>query len=293
MKTALVTGACGLLGQYLVNHLKSKYKTVAVDIAANVFETHKNVAFVNRDLTESGAPAGILSEANPDIIYNCAAYTDVDGCETDRDRAYELNVKLVENLLDAGPKRLIQYSTDHVFNGERGPYKEDDETDPIGYYGETKLQSERITLNSAGRHLIIRTNVLFGSGINIRPNFVTWLMDNLRQSNRIKVVTDQYNNPIHADNLAGASIEAEESGLTGVLHLAGDSYLSRFELAVETADFFNFDRNLILPVKSSELEQIAGRPLRGGLKIDLAKRLLESRLLGFDEALGLMKIPTA
>ncbi len=288
MKTALVTGACGLLGQYLVNRLKSKYKVVAVDIAANVFEKHKNVTFVNRDLTEPGAPAAILPEANPDIIYNCAAYTDVDGCEIDRERAYELNVKLVENLLDAGAKRLVQYSSDHVFNGERGPYKEDDETDPIGYYGETKLQSERIILNTEGKHLIIRTNVLFGSGINIRPNFVTWLMDNMKQGNQVKVVTDQYNNPVHADNLAGASIEAEESGLTGILHLAGDSYLSRFELAVETADFFNFDRNLILPVKSSELEQIARRPLRGGLKIDLAKKLLKSRLLSFKEGLSLL-----
>lgn len=288
MKTALVTGACGLLGQHLVNRLKSKYRVFAVDITTNVFENNNNATFINRDLAESGAPAAILSEETPDIIYNCAAYTDVDGCETNRDRAYELNVKLVENLLDAGAKRLVQYSTDHVFNGERGPYKEDDETDPVGYYGETKLKSERIVLNSDGKHLIIRTNVLFGSGKNTRLNFVTWLIDNLKHGNRIKVVTDQYNNPVHAENLAEASIETEESGLTGILHLAGDSYLSRFELAIKTADFFNFDRNLILPVKSSELNQVARRPKRGGLIIDLAKKLLKSRLLSFEEGLSLL-----
>lgn len=288
MKTALVTGACGLLGQHLVNRLKSKYRVFAVDITTNVYENNNNVTFINRDLTEAGAPASIISESSPDIIYNCAAYTDVDGCEINRDRAYELNVKLVENLLEAGTERLVQYSTDHVFNGERGPYKEEDKTNPVGYYGETKLQSERIILNSGRRHLIIRTNVLFGTGKNVRPNFITWLIDNLNNGKQLKIATDQYNNPIHADNLAETSIEAEEFGLTGILHLAGDSYLSRFELAIETADFFNFDRNLILPAKSSELEQVARRPKRGGLKIDLAKKLLKSRLLNFEEGLSLL-----
>jgi len=290
VKTVLVTGACGLLGQHLVNRLKLKYKVVAVDIAANIFEKHENLIFINSDLTESGALTKVLSDTKPDIIYNCAAYTDVDGCEKNRDMAYKLNVKLVEDLLDAGAERLIQYSTDYVFNGERGPYEEHDKTDPIGYYGETKLQSEKIVLTSNQNHLVIRTNVLFGTGINTRPNFITWLIENLKQGKQLKIVTDQYNNPIHAANLAGTSIETEETGLTGILHLAGGSYLSRFEIAVKTAEFFKFNKKLILPVKTSELGQTARRPMQGGLKIDLAKRLLKSRLLSFNEALGLIKI---
>lgn len=288
MKTVLVTGACGLLGQHLANRLKSKYKVVAVDIAPDIFERYENLIFIHRDLTDSTALTEVISKTKPDIIYNCAAYTDVDGCEKNRDKAYKTNVKLVENLLDSGAKRLVQYSTDHVFNGKRGPYKEDDDTDPIGYYGETKLQSERIILNSHGDHLIIRTNVLFGTGVNIRPNFITWLLENLENGRRLKIATDQYNNPIHADNLAETSIEAEESDLTGILHLAGDSYLSRFETAIKTAEFFSFDRQLILPVKTSELGQSARRPMRGGLKIELAKKLLKIRLLDFDEGLRLL-----
>lgn len=285
----LVTGACGLLGQYLVNRLKSKYKVVAVDIAPNIFEKHQNLIFINCDLTDSGAPAKVLSENKPDIIYNCAAYTDVDGCEKNRELAYKLNVKLVENLLDTGAERLIQYSTDYVFNGERGPYDEKDETEPIGYYGETKLQSERLIFDSDGDHLIVRTNVLFGSGTNVRPNFITWLIDNLNNGRQLKIVTDQYNNPIHADNLAETSIEAEEKGITGIIHLGGDSYLSRFEIAVKTAEHFGFDKNLISPVTTPELGQTARRPMRGGLKIDLAKNLLKKRLLGFEEGLGLIR----
>ena len=290
MKTVLVTGACGLLGQHLVNRLKSKYKVAAVDIASNVFENHPGIKFIECDLTESGKLLEIVSDVSPDIVYNCAAYTDVDGCEKNRDMAYRLNVKLVENLIDADVERLVHYSSDYVFNGLQGPYDEEDETDPIGYYGKTKLLSENIILDSDGGHLVIRTNVLFGTGINIRPNFIAWLVESLKQGKQLKIVTDQYNNPIHATNLAEASIEAEEKGLTGILHIAGGSYLSRYEMAIKTADCFILDKNLILPVTTSELGQTARRPMRGGLRIEKAMKLLDSRLLSFDEALELLKI---
>jgi dTDP-4-dehydrorhamnose reductase len=268
MRSALVTGACGLLGQHLVRRLQSGYRVFTVDIAPNIFEDYNNVTFIQQDLTESSALRNILFEKSVDIVYNCAAYN--------------------ENLVNSGCERVIHFSTDYVFNGENGPYEEDDETDPIGYYGKTKLIAEQAILNSEKKHLVIRTNVLFGNGIKVRPNFITWLIDNLHRGDELKIVIDQYNNPIHADNLAEASIEAEESGLGGILHLAGDSYLSRYEIACRAARHFKFDEKLILPVKTAELGQTAKRPLKGGLKIDKAKRLLKSRLLKFERALELL-----
>jgi dTDP-4-dehydrorhamnose reductase len=288
MRSALVTGACGLLGQHLVKRLQSGYRVFTVDIAPNIFEDYNNVTFIQQDLTESSALRNILFEKYVDIVYNCAAYNDVDGCEDNRDKAYELNIGLVENLVNSGCERVIHFSTDYVFNGENGPYEEDDETDPIGYYGKTKLIAEQAILKSEKKHLVIRTNVLFGNGIKVRPNFITWLIDNLQRGDELKIVIDQYNNPIHADNLAEASIEAEESGFTGILHLAGDSYLSRYEIACKTANHFSFNEKLIFPAKTSELGQAAKRPLKGGLKIDKAKRLLKSRLLKFERALELL-----
>ena len=290
MKTALVTGACGLLGQNLVNQLVSKYNVVAVDVSPDIFERNRNLKFINCDLTEHRALSNLLSKIKPEFIYNCAAYTDVDGCEKYRDKAYTINVELVRNLIDSGTSRIVQYSTDYVFNGDNGPYAENDPTDPVGYYGETKLISERMLLGSSNNNLVIRTNVLFGTGVDIRPNFITWLIASLKQGKKLKIVTDQFNNPIHAENLAAASIEAEEYGLTGVLHLGGADYLSRFEIAVITAEFFKFEKELITPVKTSELGQTAKRPMKGGLKIDLANRMLNTRMLNFEEGLGLIKL---
>lgn len=289
MKKALVTGACGLLGQCLVNRLKLSYNVIAVDIAADVFAINKDVSFVRTDLTEPGAISNIITDYSPEVIYNCAAFTDVDRCEIDKESAFELNVGLVEELTSAHSGRIVHFSSDYVFNGKNGPYAEDDKTDPLGYYGLTKLESEKIILKSGGSHLIVRTNVLFGKGINVRLNFIIWLINALGRGENIKIVTDQYNNPIHADNLAEAAIEAEEKGINGILHIAGGSYLSRYEIAVKTATHFGFDRDLILPVKTAELGQTASRPMRGGLKIDLARKILKCRLLDFDKALGLIK----
>jgi dTDP-4-dehydrorhamnose reductase len=288
MKRALVTGAGGLLGQHLVSRLKSSYNVTAIDIAPDVFEIHKNVTFIKRDLTEPGAVSDMISDFSPDAVYNCAAFTDVDRCEIDRESAYKLNVALVEDLIAAGAGRIVHFSSDYVFNGRSGPYAEVDRTDPLGYYGRTKLESEEIILNSPGGHLIIRTNVLFGAGIDIRLNFIMWLIRSLSRGESLKIATDQYNNPIHADNLADAAIEAEENGINGILHIGGASYLSRYEMAVATAARFGFDKSLIHPVKTAELGQTARRPMRGGLKIDLAKRLLNCRLLEFEEGLRLI-----
>ena len=288
MRSALVTGACGLLGQHLVNRLKNSYNVTAVDIAPSVFDSHENITFIKRDLTEPGAVSELMADSSPDVVYNCAAFNDVDRCEGERDTASKLNVGVVADLISSGVERLVQFSSDYVFNGQNGPYAEDDDTDPLGHYGRTKLESEKMVLRNEEKHLIIRTNVLFGAGIDIRMNFVMWLIKNLDRGENIKVVTDQYNNPIHADNLAEAAIEAEEKDLAGILHIAGADYLSRYDLAVRTAEYFGYDRDLIHPVTTAELGQTALRPMRGGLKIDKAKKLLTCRLLKFGEGLELL-----
>ncbi len=288
MKRALVTGAAGLLGQNLVAKLANSFVVEALDIAQNPFESQPNLSYKKSDLTDFESVKPGIDEFSPDIIFNCAAYTDVDGCEKNRQLAHDLNVGVVKRLLTTSFGRIVQFSTDYVFNGESGPYSETDPVDPVGYYGATKLESERLIRESSRAYLIVRTNVLFGTGPNIRPNFITWLIEKLKAGEKLKIVTDQFNNPIHAANLADAAIEGGAGDVRGLLHLGGASYLSRYEIAMKTAEHFGLDASLIQPIMTSDLGQTAKRPLRGGLKIDLARSKLKTRLLGFDEALDLM-----
>ena len=286
MIRVLVTGAAGLLGQHLVSGLQSKCDIIAVDKLPDPFENHHNLHYLQADLTDSHALKRISESINVDWLFNCAAYTDVDGCEKDRRLAETLNVELVRSLLGLRCRRFIHYSTDYVFDGKSGPYSEDDPVKPLGYYGQTKLLSEDVLRESGKPHLIIRSNVLFGTGINTRPNFITWLIDSLRDKQRVRIVTDQYNNPISALNLAEASIEAADLGIDGILHLGGDDYISRYKIALIVARYFKLDETLIEPITSAQLGQTASRPLRGGLKIDKARSLLKTILMGFEEALS-------
>ncbi|OQX92113.1 MAG: hypothetical protein B6D58_04600 [candidate division Zixibacteria bacterium 4484_95] len=295
MRRVLVTGAAGLLGQYLVNFLRSveavhkDISILAVDKANNPFESSFELDYLQADLISFDSIKSTIDNFKPDFIFNCAAYTDVDGCEKNKQLADALNVRLVKNLLEIHSfKKIIHFSTDYVFNGLNGPYSEEDDTDPVGYYGLTKLQSERLLQNSRRYFLIIRTNVLYGTGKNVRPNFITWMIDNLRKNKNLQIITDQFNNPTYAGNLAQAAIEAAQTDYTGVLHIAGADYLSRYQIALKTAVHFNLNSELIEPIRTQKLGQEARRPLFGGLKIDKAKNLLKTRLIGLNEGLKLM-----
>ena len=295
MKRVIITGAAGLLGQHLIRCFESvekrdpDFSILSIDKAANPFKYSANMRYIQADLREFDSIKPAIEDYKPDYIFNCASYNNVDGAEKNRESADDLNVHLVENLLELASEKIIHFSSDYIFDGLHGPYSEEDTPDPINYYGQTKYRSERILKESGKNHLIIRSNVLYGTGLDIRPNFITWLISSLRRNQRVRIVTDQLSNPTYAGNLAQAAIEAAEKDLTGILHVAGDDYISRHETALRVAAFFDLDSKMITPTTTDQLSQPAGRPLRGGLKIDKAKRLLKTRLLGLDEGLGLME----
>ncbi|MEE8418201.1 MAG: SDR family oxidoreductase [candidate division Zixibacteria bacterium] len=294
MKRIIITGAAGLLGQHLIRCLKSDknhdsdFSILSIDKAANPFKQSANLRYIQTDLIEFDPLKSAIEDFKPDLIFNCASYNDVDGAEENKKLADDINVHLVENLLELSPKKIIHFSSDYVFNGLHGPYSEEDTPLPINHYGQTKYRSERILTESGGNHLIIRSNVLYGTGTDIRPNFVTWLIGSLRRNERVRIVTDQFGNPTYAGNLAEAAIEAARMDFTGILHIAGKDYLSRYEAALKAAAFFNLDSKMITPIITEKLSQPARRPLRAGLTIDKAGKLLKTGLLGLDEGLRLM-----
>jgi dTDP-4-dehydrorhamnose reductase len=284
----LITGANGLLGQKLVSDFSSSQQVLGIDLSEESFLKPSNFSYQKKDITKKEELKLLFEDFQPNVVINSAAYTDVDGCEINKELAWAVNVEGVRNLVQLCPankSKLVHFSTDYVFDGGKGPYSEDDPTHPKSFYGETKLESEKIVISSGVDFLIIRTNVLYGTGINVKKNFFLWLYEKLSLNHKIRVVTDQFNNPTLADNLSSATKELTERKASRIFHIAGNTYLSRYDFAMKVAQVFKFDEKNIIPAKTVELKQKAFRPLKGGLKIDKAKAFLKSRLWGVEESL--------
>jgi len=244
------------------------------------------------DITDRRALDFHVRFYKPSVIINSAAYTDVDGCETHKTQAWATNVGGVKNLARACKKhgaKVVHLSTDYVFDGQNGPYSEDDSPHPVSFYGETKLESEKVIRESDIDFLIVRTNVLYGFGKKVKENFLLWLLAKLSAGEKLKIVTDQFNNPTLADNLSACILEMTEKDLSGVLHIGGAEYLSRHAFALKVAHKFEFDKADISPAKTAVLHQKARRPHRGGLKTEKAQRALSTKLLGVEQGLELAK----
>lgn len=293
MKNILITGANGLMGQKLCQHFASSFNTIATDIQPDSFVSIPNLSYQTLDITDGRSVDFHVRQNKPSIIINAAAYTDVDGCEIHKDTAWTINVGGVRNLIRVCQDheiKLIQLSTDYVFDGENGPYSEDDPPNPVGFYGQTKLNSERVIQDSGIDFAIVRTNVLYGFGENVKKNFLLWLLEKLSAGEKLKIVTDQFNNPTLADNLSECILEMAQRDISGILHIAGSEYLSRYDFAMKVAKKFGHDTSLISPTTTESLGQQAKRPSHGGLKIEKAQNLLKTKLLNIEEGLDQIRL---
>ncbi len=188
-------------------------------------------------------------------------------------------------VLDA---HLIHISSDYIFDGTKGPYGENAKPNPIGYYGRTKLASENALKISGALNTILRTNVLYGAA-DSRPDFVRWVVNSIRNGSKIRIVTDQINNPTFIDDLVQSISKIIEFGKPGIYNIGGKEFLSRFDFTQRIADFFNLDKQLITPIKTPELNQPAPRPLKSGLIILKAETELSYRPHTINESLAIMK----
>ncbi len=264
-KRILITGASGQLGNSVLNQLYEKYELLATDINVHNINT-LNIPFAVLDITNFEQIKSTLSNYNPKVIINLAAFTDVDGCELNSEKAYLLNTKSVEMLSANFNGQFIQISTDYVFDGYNGPYSEDDNTNPLSIYGKTKLEAEKILQEFGNNWCILRTNVLFDNYNGTETSFIKWVIDSLKSNKSIKVVDDQWNNPTWAQSLAEVIELVINKNVTGLYNYGGADYLNRFEFAQIIADIFNLDKTLISSISTNNLNQTAPRPLKGGLK---------------------------
>lgn len=273
----LVTGGNGLLGTKTVELLLAEGRQ---PISASLEPESLNrflgaFPYFPLDITDAAAVRNLLARLRPEAVIHTAAFTAVDACETQRDLSRRVNVEGTANVAAACREidaRLVHLSTEYVFDGESGPYTEEDLPRPISHYGLTKLESEKSVRERCSDWVIGRTTVLFGRAPNVRPSFVAWLVDKLSRGERIRVVDDQIGSPTLADNLARMLVGLLDSDRGGIYNTVGDTILDRHAFAVMAAKLFGLEPALIDRVKTPELGQPAPRPLRAGLIMDKFKR---------------------
>jgi dTDP-4-dehydrorhamnose reductase len=286
----LVTGASGLLGSNLCELAIRKNHEVY-----SAYSQHKPLqgAPIQFDVSDKDAVEEIFRKVNPEAVVHAAALTNVDKCESEKELAWKTNVEGTENIAELCEKHrafLVYISTDYVFDGEKGRYKENDKPAPINYYGLTKLRGEESVENLAAQHCIARSSVIYGSiPATGKINFALWLLDKLERKETVTIVTDQWNSPTLNTNLADMVLEVLERKLTGIFHLAGATRLSRYDFAKSLAQIFRLDANLILPASSKEIPWTAKRPRDSSLTVDRACQTLRSKPLKVLEALEKMK----
>jgi len=286
----LVTGASGLLGGRVVR-LALKRGHIVFS-AYNERPSEAGIA-LKLDLTNVEGIRETIHSINPDAIIHTAAYTNVDGCEDNRDLAWRLNAEACKHIALSSANvgaHFVYVSTDYVFDGEKGLYKEGDTPNPINFYGYTKLMGEEFVRRNAKSWCIARTSVIYGWG-GSKLNFSTWLIENLEKGSQVKVLVDQYVSPTLNTNLAQMLIEIAERRLCGIFHTAGASRVSRYEFAKMLANVFNLNSDLIEPAKMSEMRWRAKRPKDSSLDVSMCSNILkESKPMMLEEAIEAMML---
>jgi dTDP-4-dehydrorhamnose reductase len=286
----LVTGANGLLGQKLILQLHTRK---GVDLIATGRGDNRNppglYTYMPLDVTDEQNVRSVLLKTKPEIVIHTAAMTQVDVCEMDRSNCWLQNVTAVEYLLESCQTIdafLVHLSTDFVFDGLNGPYREEDPTNPLSYYAKSKVASEDLVLQSAARAGIVRTMLVYGVAHDMsRSNIILWVKRSLEQGKKIKVVNDQWRMPTLAEDLAKGCILLAEKQAQGIFHISGKDMMTPYDMALATAVFFDLDPSLIEAVDESVFTQPGKRPAKTGFVLDKSIRVLGYNPMSFNEGI--------
>jgi len=215
-----------------------------------------------------------------------------DACELNKDECWNTNVRGTGYIANAAQKinsRIIYISSDFVFNGDAGPYNENDEPAPVNYYGESKLAAEKIVEASPVDWAIVRTVLVYGNILaGTRSNVVTWVKDNLEKDKPIKVVNDQIRTPTYVEDLSKAIVLIAQKHAKGIYHISGKEVFTPYQMAIQVADYFGLNKLLMEKVDAAVFTQPAQRPLKTGFIIDKAEKDLGYSPISFKEGIAKM-----
>ena len=290
----LITGSNGLLGQKLVKLFtkKADIQFLATSTGENRIKSITGFDYVSIDITNKAQVEHVFNQFKPNVVINTAAMTNVDACEDQKEQCWDLNVNAVQNLIEASANHqthLIHLSNDFVFDGENGPYKEEDLPNPLSYYGGSKYEAEKLLQQSNIKWSIVRTIIVYGVVEDMsRSNIVLWAKQALEKGNPLTIVNDQFRMPTLAEDLAQACWLIAEKQAVGIYHICGKDYMSILELVNRVADFYGYDKSIISPILSTSLNQAAKRPPKTGFVLDKAYKELAYSPCSFEEGLAVV-----
>ena len=291
MKKVIITGSNGLLGQSLLKLLlkeRTKYEVFGFSRGVNRSD-REDFTYCDMDITKEVLLKDEIDKIQPDFIINTAAMTQVDACETQKEACYLLNVTVVKWLTEICELRnihLVQISTDFIFDGKKGHYKETDTPNPISYYGLSKLNAEAVIKTSAVQSTILRTSLVYGKVPHMtRSNIVLWVKKMLEEKNEVTIVSDQFRAPTYVIDLALACKISIDSEVAGVFNICSNKILSIYEIAQQVAQVFELDKNLIKPISTAVLNQTAFRPPKTGFDLTKTNNELQFYPKSFKEDL--------
>ena len=217
----LITGSTGMLGSDIKKLFSARYEVITPSRE-------------EMDIRKWDKVIEVIQKSSPDVVVNCAAFTDVDACETERQIAQKINVEGARNLAQVCARfdcKIVHISSDYVFDGKKPvpqPYFEDDEPNPLSFYGKTKADSEKAVIDNIEDYIIIRTGWLYGEK---RSNFVKWVIKKAVNNEKIPVVKDQYGSPTWTYKVALQIMVLLEKKMTGIFHVTSEGYCTRVEWA--------------------------------------------------------------
>jgi len=281
----LVTGSAGLIGRQVVKDLSETHEVFSCYNKSK--PEHGNI--IKMDLLNHEMISNIMSEKKPDVVIHLGAMTAVDLCDTQQDNALKINSQATEILAKECSKInsfMVYVSTDYVFDGNTGMYEENDTTNPLGFYGKSKLLGEKSIQNFSSNWCIARTSTPFGLHPT-KKSFPIWVIENLQKQKQIDVLTDQFTSPTYVPSLSRMLIEISERHLTGIIHVAGASKISRYEMASLVSDKLGLDGKLLREISINDIKWEAQRPKDSSLNVSKAISTLNQKPQKIDHDVNL------
>ncbi|MBS3132951.1 SDR family oxidoreductase [Candidatus Woesearchaeota archaeon] len=286
MKTVLITGGNGMVGGFLAKYFARDYKVVSAFYDAPVPEAAEMMKFVLLDVTDKEAVLSTIGRVNPDMIVHAAGVKDVKLCEQDKELARRVNAEGTKHVAKAASENdsfLAYVSSDYVFEGSAGMYKEDSLANPWTVYGKTKLQGEKEVQSLCRRYAVCRTSGLYAYH---EQNVLYFILNALKSNQQQSYFTDVFNSATHLGNFADMLIKVLEMGKTGVYHVAGGERINRYKFALKIADTFKCDSSLVKPLELGWKRRRAEfRPFDLSLDVSRSKKLLGIDFLDVNQGL--------